>query len=76
MWDSNIFWKSVTYWPTLGKFRGGPVNKVFLYKMRYTISKPEYAKDGNCANKDLVLKKVVLPSALAFRLRRSPKRDS
>ena len=23
--------KSVTYWPTLGKFRGGPVKKITLY---------------------------------------------
>ena len=23
VWDSNVFLKSVTYWPTLSKFRGG-----------------------------------------------------
>ena len=27
VWDSNVFSKSVTYWPTLSKFRGGPVKK-------------------------------------------------
>ena len=27
VWDSNVFLKSVTYWPTLSKFRGGPVKK-------------------------------------------------
>ena len=31
VWDFNIFWKSVTYWPTLSKFRGGPVKKITLY---------------------------------------------
>ena len=29
--DSNVFLKSVTYRPTLGKFRGGPVKKITLY---------------------------------------------
>ena len=27
VWDSNVFFKSVTYQPTLSKFRGGPVKK-------------------------------------------------
>ena len=27
VWDSTVFLKSVTYWPTLSKFRGGPVKK-------------------------------------------------
>ena len=27
VWDSNVFLKSVTYRPTLSKFRGGPVKK-------------------------------------------------
>ena len=31
VWDSNIFLKSVTYRPTLSKFRGGPVKKNTLY---------------------------------------------
>ena len=31
VWDSNVFLKSVTYRPTLSKFRGGPVKKNTLY---------------------------------------------
>ena len=31
VWDSDVFLKSVTYWPTLSKFRGGPVKKNTLY---------------------------------------------
>ena len=31
VWDSNVFLKSVTYRPTLSKFRGGPVKKTTLY---------------------------------------------
>ena len=27
----NVFLKSVTYWPTLSKFRGGPVKKIPLH---------------------------------------------
>ena len=27
VWDSNVFLKSVVYWPTISKFRGGPVKK-------------------------------------------------
>ena len=27
VWDSNVFSKSVTYRPTLSKFKGGPVKK-------------------------------------------------
>ena len=27
VWDSNVFLKSITYRPTLNKFRGGPVKK-------------------------------------------------
>ena len=27
VWDSNVFLKSVTYWPTLSKFRGGQLIK-------------------------------------------------
>ena len=30
-WYIHIFLKSVTYWPTLSKFRGGPVKKITLY---------------------------------------------
>ena len=30
VWDSDVFFKSVTYWPTLSKFRGGPVKKITL----------------------------------------------
>ena len=30
VWDSNDFLKSVTYRPTLSKFRGGPVKKITL----------------------------------------------
>ena len=30
VWDFNIFLKSVTYWPTLSKFRGEPVKKITL----------------------------------------------
>ena len=30
VWDS-----SVTYWPTLSKFRGGPVKKITLYFKTY-----------------------------------------
>ena len=34
VWDFNIFWKSVTYWPTQhNKFRGGPVKKITLYNI-------------------------------------------
>ena len=34
VWDSNVFLKSVTYRPTLGKFRGGgPVKKNTLYNV-------------------------------------------
>ena len=29
-----FFWKSVTYWPTLSKFRGGPVKKNTLYHQK------------------------------------------
>ena len=32
VWDSNVFLKSVTYRPTLSKFRGGPVKKNTLYE--------------------------------------------
>ena len=32
VWDFNIFLKSVTDWPRLSKFRGGPVKKITLYK--------------------------------------------
>ena len=28
MWDPGVFLKSVTYRPTLSKFKGGPVKKV------------------------------------------------
>ena len=31
VWDFNIFLKSVTYWPTISKFKGGPVKKITLY---------------------------------------------
>ena len=31
VWDSNVFSKSVTYRPTLSKFKGGPVKKNTLY---------------------------------------------
>ena len=31
VWDSNVFSKSVTYRPTLSKFKGGPVKKTTLY---------------------------------------------
>ena len=31
VWDSNVFLKSVTYRPTLSKFRGVPVKKITLY---------------------------------------------
>ena len=31
VWDSNAFSKSVTYRPTLSKFKGGPVKKITLY---------------------------------------------
>ena len=34
VWDSNVFLKSVTYRPTLSKFRGVPVKKITLYKFR------------------------------------------
>ena len=30
VWDSNVFLKSVTYRPTLSKFRGVPVKKITL----------------------------------------------
>ena len=33
VWDSNVFLKSVTYRPTLSKFRGGPVKKNTLYEV-------------------------------------------
>ena len=33
VWDSNVFLKSVTYRPTLSKFRGGPVKKITLYEI-------------------------------------------
>ena len=33
VWDSNVFLKSVTYRPTLSKFRGGPVKKNTLYDL-------------------------------------------
>ena len=36
VWDSNIFLKSVTYRPTLSKFRGGPVKKTTLQFCLYT----------------------------------------
>ena len=32
VWDSNVFSKSVTYRPTLSKFKGGPVKKNTLCK--------------------------------------------
>ena len=32
VWDSNAFLKSVTYRPTLSRFRGGPVKKTTLYE--------------------------------------------
>ena len=31
----NIFLKSVTYWPMLSKFRGGPVKKTTLYIVQH-----------------------------------------
>merc|ERR1712079_701107 len=31
VWDSDDFLNSVTYRPTLSKFRGGPVKKITLY---------------------------------------------
>ena len=31
VWDSDVFLKSVTYRPTLSKFRGVPVKKITLY---------------------------------------------
>ena len=31
VWDSSVFSKSVTYQPTLSKFKGGPVKKNTLY---------------------------------------------
>ena len=34
VWDSNVFLKSVTYRPTLSKFRGGPFKKITLYILR------------------------------------------
>ena len=34
VWDSNVFSKSVTYRPTLSKFKGGPVIKNTLYNTR------------------------------------------
>ena len=40
VWDFNIFWKSVTYWPTLSKFRGGPVKKITLYMYQPLLLKP------------------------------------
>ena len=35
VWDSNVFLKSVTYRPTLSKFRGGPVKKITLYYLKF-----------------------------------------
>ena len=35
VWDSNVFSKSVTYWPTLSKFKEGPVKKNTLYQLRF-----------------------------------------
>ena len=37
--DSNVFLKSVTYRPTLSKFRGGPVKKTTLYKSKKNLSR-------------------------------------
>ena len=39
VWDSNVFLKSVTYWPTLSKFRGGPVKKTgrLGYRIQLTV---------------------------------------
>ena len=39
VWDSNFFLKSVTYWPTLSKFRGGPVKKTgrLGYRIQLTV---------------------------------------
>ena len=34
VWDSDVFLKSVTYRPTLSKFRGGPVKKNTLYLLQ------------------------------------------
>ena len=31
VWESNVFLKSVSYRPTLSRFRGGPVKKITLY---------------------------------------------
>ena len=34
VWDSDNYLKSVTYRPTLSKFRGGPVKKTTLYVLQ------------------------------------------
>ena len=39
VWDSDVFFKSVTYRPTLGKFRGGPGKKNTLYKLHSSCDK-------------------------------------
>ena len=35
VWDSDVFFKSVTYRQTLSKFRGGPVKKNTLYMQKF-----------------------------------------
>ena len=37
VWDSDDFLKSVTYRPTLSKFRGGPVKKITLYDICFSL---------------------------------------
>ena len=53
VWVSNVFLKSVTYRPTLSKFRGGPVKKITLYNGRNDCKEPsicyiiQISTDGN-----------------------------
>ena len=69
----NIFFKSVTYWPTLSKFRGGPVKKITLYLHLYSryasagchewyYSPVMWNWDINQRNKDRKLGEIRTPS--------------
>ena len=56
--DSDIFFKLVTYWPTLSKFRGGAVKK------KHPVHATLYEDSGGVSK--LSLEKLVQASISAF----------
>ena len=54
VWDSDVFLKSVTYQPTLSKFRGGPVKKNTLYMWSWS---------QNCYNFSWGRSSIIIPSS-------------